>query len=278
MSSKEVIMRKIRYRTGQHKRGFSIAEVLAALVIGAMVLVATLGIYNRAERSIVSIKSRLDSTELPREVLQRIAEDLDKIIAPGSDTRVNIESKYDLSGFATARLEIVRTYYDKSNSVQTLEQIVWLTSPDYDSSSKGLVLYRSHSGKIIEDKLLDESKEDWERSLFVPVCEGVTFFSLQVPKEEELLDKWNGSIPGGIVATISFAEPFLDMNNLWDVFEEEKFKRTIAVDRSRKIKFEILTQDPNSTEESGEDLEESEKEDLSEEETEGGKDTNEPGI
>ena len=75
--------------------GFSLAEVLAALTIAAMVLVAVLGIYSRAQRSAAAITRRLDSSRLPFEVLQRIAEDLDAVVAAASDTKVTVENKLD---------------------------------------------------------------------------------------------------------------------------------------------------------------------------------------
>ena len=105
---------------------------------------------------------------MPWEVLQRVAEDLDRILAIGSDTRVTLESKLDSSGFPTARLEIVRTIFDAKNKPKVYEKIIWQSSYDYDSYADGLVLYRSHSGIAIEDKLLDQNKERWERELFIP--------------------------------------------------------------------------------------------------------------
>ena len=224
--------------------GFSLAEVLAALTIGAMVLVAVLGIYSRAESSAAAIVRRLDSSRLPSEVLQRIAEDLDGIVAvssdtKASDTRITIENKFD-KGYSTARLKILKTIYTKDggNKPQAFEEIIWQTSYDYDSDANGLILYRSRSGIALEDKLLDEQKEDWEKELFVPVCSGVTFFRIQVPRGESFYDKWTSdSLPGGIVVTISFAEPFKTLAGTLDVPDAKKITRTIAIDRTRKIRF-----------------------------------------
>jgi hypothetical protein len=39
------------------------------------------------------------------------------------------------------------------------------------------------------------------------------------------------------VATISFAEPFKTLTGTLDVPDTEKITRTIAIDRTRKIKF-----------------------------------------
>lgn len=206
-----------------------------ALTIGAMVLVAVLSIYSRAENSAAAITRELDSSRLPEEVLQCIVEDLDRIVAPGADTKVTIENKFE-NGFSTARLTVLKTIYNDKNEKQTFEKIVW--QANYDNDANGLVLYRSHSGIAMEDKLLDEQKEDWERELFVPVCAGVTFFKMQVPTGDTFQDNWTGdSLPRGIVVTISFAEPFKTLAGTLDVPEDEKVVRHIAVDRTRAVQF-----------------------------------------
>lgn len=246
----------MQYAIRKHRSAFSLAEMLAALVIGTMVLVAVLTVYSRAEAGAAAIIRRLDDSRLPQEVLQRIAEDLDGIVAAGSETKITVENKLD-EGFPTARLTILKTIYDNRNSKQTFEKIVWQANYDYDSNANGLVLYRSHTGIALEDKLLDESKEDWERELFVPICAGVTFFKIQIPKGENFQDKWtSSSLPTGIVVTISFAEPFKTVRGLLDVPDEEKIIRTIAVDRTRKIRFTIVKKQYEDEEEAEEEAEE----------------------
>jgi Tfp pilus assembly protein PilV len=217
--------------------GFSLAEVLTALIIGAMVLVAVLNIYSRAERSAAAVTRKLDSLRLPSEVLQLIAEDLDGIISTDSRTKITVENKFK-NGFHTARLTITRTTSDSRDNEQTLEKIVWQSNYDYESNIGGLVLYRSHSGIELEDKLLDKNKEDWKRELFVPICTGITFFQITVPRGKTSLDRWPaGSPPPGIEVAISFAEPFKKVDGTLDVPDEEKITRTIAIDRTRKIGF-----------------------------------------
>jgi prepilin-type N-terminal cleavage/methylation domain-containing protein len=198
------------------QKGFSLAEVLAALMIGAMILVAVLGIYSRAERSAAAINRKLDSSQLPREILQRIAEDLDKIMT------------------------IQQTIDNKKNEKQTFEEIIWQSSFNFDANS--LTLYRSHSGIELEDKLLDEKRADWEKERpFVPVCTGLTFFKIQVPTGENFQDDWTSpSLPPGITVTISFAKPYKTITGTFDVPDSEKISRTIAIDRTRKIKFILL--------------------------------------
>ena len=230
----------------RHPMGFSLAELLAALTIGAMIMVAMIGIYNRAERSAAAITRKLESTRLPSEVIQRIAEDLDGIIAAGNDTRVIIENKFD-NLYANARLVIQKTIYDSENKKQTFEEIIWQGSYDYDSDTGGLVLYRSYKGVGLEDKLLDEQRKSWEKEYsFVPICRGVTFFRVQVPTGEVLQDKWaSNSLPNGIVVTISFTEPFKTLAGTFDVPDTEKITRTIAIDRARKIRFIFVKKEDN---------------------------------
>jgi prepilin-type N-terminal cleavage/methylation domain-containing protein len=270
---------KKTYRTFRDPSGFSLAEVLTALTIGAIVLIAVLDIYHRVQSSAAAITRRLDNSRLPSEVLQRIAEDLDKIITPGSDTKITIESKSDEGGYQTARLQVLKTVYDSKNSPQTFEEIIWQSSYDYDSDSNGLTLYRSHTGIASEDKLLDKSRVDLEKVYsFVPVCAGITYFKIQVPADENFLDQWtDSSLPRGIIATISFAEPFRTLTGTLDVPEEEKITRTIAIDRTRKLNFEIVKKeyggepnDQGNQQEEGEQVDEQVQEDANVPEAEGG--------
>ncbi|MHC4159162.1 MAG: PilW family protein [Planctomycetota bacterium] len=225
---------------------FTLVEVLAALVIGTMVLVAVMGVYSRAERSAAAITRSIEGSQLPFEILQAIAEDIDRAVTSGADARVTIDNKF-INSIPTSRLTIQTTFNDRRNEEQTFEKIVWQTS--YDRNTDGLILYRSHSGVALEDKLLDEQKEDWERELFVPICKGLTFFRILIPAGEDFQDSWKGSaLPKGITVSLSFAEPFKTRNGTFDVPESEKIIRTIAVNRTRKIKFNIIKSQPEENE------------------------------
>ncbi len=232
-------MKNISDNIRKYERAFSLAEVLTALTIGSMVLVAVLSIYSRVENAAAGVTRRLDSTRLPAEVLQCIAEDLDRVAGTSSDAKITVENKI-VNGLQTARLRISNTFYNKQNKEQTFEEIIWQGNYDYEADN-GLILYRSHSGVTAEDKLLDDQKEDWEKELFVPICAGVTFFKIEARRDETLLDKWTSTgLPYGIVVTVSFAEPFKQLDGTLDVPEAEKISRTIAVSKSRKIKFKIV--------------------------------------
>lgn len=222
------------------RAGLSLAEMLAALVIGSMILVAMVTIHARAEHAAAAIRENLDSGKVPYEIIQRIAEDLDGINPTTGNTKITFESKADTEGYSTARLEILKTILDKSNKAQTFERIVWQSSVDFDSFTDGLVLYRSYSGMVMEDKILDETKEDWERELFVPVCQEVTFFELHIPQGDTVQNKWTSdTLPSVIVVTVSLAEPEEQLDGTWAVPDERKVSRTISVNKTREIKFTL---------------------------------------
>ncbi|MHC4498128.1 MAG: hypothetical protein ACYS21_03335, partial [Planctomycetota bacterium] len=251
------------------------AEVIASVTIGAMVLVTMLGIYRQAQTSAAAVERKIEGSRLASEVLQRIAEDLDRMVGSGSDTKIIVQNKFE-EHYPTAQLTIKEVIRGGKNKAQNFETVVWQASYDYEGDANGLVLYRSHSGMAIEDKVLDEYKEDWERALFVPICSGVTYFKVQVPKGSDLLNRWPGtSLPRGIVVTISFADPVETLRGTWEVLDEDKVVRTIAVDRTRKIKYVFVKVEEEEEEEESPDVEEEQIE--GEDETGGEEDTEEEG-
>jgi len=239
-------------------RGLTLAEMLAALTIGAMVIVAVLGIYRRAEKSAEAVTHKLNSSRVPGEVLQRIAEDLDNVISASSDATITIENKFENIAstmlLPAARLAITRTIQDSTNKEQTFEEIIWQSSYDYESGINGLILYRSHGGLNLEDKILEKNKDNFERELFVPICSGLTYFKISAISGKDPVERWNGSPPRGIVVTISFSEPYKTADGTFDVPEEEKIIRTIAIDRTRKIRFDTSAGKYGNNEEGQEDM------------------------
>jgi prepilin-type N-terminal cleavage/methylation domain-containing protein len=244
-------MKLIRQNPVQ-KRGFSLAELLAALVISSMVILAVLSLYSRLNNVSAAVIGRLERGQLPREILQLIAEDLERIVSDSRDTRINFQNKIESNGLQSGRIEIIKTIYDKNNNPQIFEQIIWQTSMDSVGSPSGMVLYRRHNGIALEDKLLDEPKQGFERQLFIPVCGGITFFSIQTANFQTgdieaasdgkpvLIDRWGvDSLPANIIATISFADPIEVTPGQWQVPDTEKITRIIALDRTRKIPFII---------------------------------------
>jgi hypothetical protein len=212
--------------------------MLAALVIGAMVLTSILGVYAQANRAAEAVLDKIETPALATEVLQRIAEDLDRIVGADDNVAVQIRNGFD-NGFVTAELILRRTLKDAENKEQTLEEIIWRAAYDYESAVPGLAIYRARTGIGLEDKLLDARRERWESNYaFVPLCGGVTYFRIEVPRGDGGVDRWPGpSAPPGVRVTLSFAQPYETVRGTLDVFDEHKISRTIAIDRVRAIRF-----------------------------------------
>ena len=217
---------------------FTLVEVLAALTVGTMVLLVVLALYNRGQSGSAAVIKKMESDRLPREVFQRIAEDLDRVASGGQGVQIDILNKLQ-DGLSAAKLEIFKSIKDAKDQPQTLEKIVWQSSTDPESGL--LTLYRSHSGIAMEDSLLDNQKEPSQREVFVPICSGITFFKIEVPKDQNAtpLDRWTEGIPPAIRITMSFSKPYKTVSGTFDVPEEEKIVRTIAVDRTRRPAFTI---------------------------------------
>jgi hypothetical protein len=234
-------------------RAFTLVEILAALTVGTMVLIVVLALYNRGQSGAAAVIAKLESSRLPREVFQRIAEDLDHVVVAGQGTQIDIQNKLQ-DGFQVAKIEISMSINDAKDQPQTLEKIVWQSNIDRDSGL--LTLYRSHSGVALEDALLDNQKEPWQRELFVPICSGFTFFRIEIPKgeTETPLDRWTGeTLPPAIKIILSFGMPYKTVTGTFDVPEEDKIVRTIAVDRTRRPAFNIPAIDVNNVSDANRD-------------------------
>jgi len=245
---------RMRMQFRQHYRPgiSSLGEMIVALVIGAMVLTAILTVYGQANRAAEAVLGRVESPALATEVLQRLAEDLDRVLSGQQGVTIQIKNGLD-NNFARAQLVIRRTMRDSKNEEKVFEEITWRAGYDYEGSS-GLVIYRGHEGIDLEDKLLDPKREAWEDSYpLIPLCRGVTYFRLEVPKGDEFVDQWaEAALPPGVKVTISFAPPHETVRGTWEVYEEEKISRMIAIDKMRKIKFVMAAagtdvNDPNTT-------------------------------
>lgn len=221
--------------------GISLAEILFTVVIAALVLIAVLGIHNRIQQATASILSGLDGILLPSEVLQLIAEDLERSVGTNAGLEVKVGSKYE-KGYSISQLVIRRTIKTtKSNKTQeeVLEEIVWQGDVDLDTGR--IVVYRRHQGMFLEDRLLGQQRTEFElRSPpFVPVCGGLTQFSIMARQGDTWVDQWPGPAPpAGIQVTISYAEPHETPSGELEVPEEDKIIRTIAIDRTRKIRLD----------------------------------------
>lgn len=240
-------MKKVTEIKSNCTNGFSLIELLAVLAISTLLIISAIGVFSRMQRSVKELNAAIETQQLPGEILQRIAEDLDRIIAPVSgragDTKISITNKLD-ELFQTAQMKITRTYYDNKDQKQVFDEIIWQGNYDFDAN--GLVLYRSHSGLTVEDKLLDEEKTESNRELFIPVAAGLTYFKIEALTGGDFVDRWAiDSLPKTVRISLSFASPYRDIDGKLDVMEDEMTTRTIAVDRTKKIKFQFIPFDIN---------------------------------
>jgi prepilin-type N-terminal cleavage/methylation domain-containing protein len=240
------------------RRGFSLIEILTVLTLSAMILTAVILIYNRVRNSAVVITARLNR-HLPDEILQKIAEDIDRLAAPGFDASISIRNKED-SGYNSAQLVIENRYYGSGQTpaAQIYERVVWQSS--YDPFLDQMILYRSHSGLNLEDKFDDGVQSDEEKKeFFVPVCSGLTYFGVfaltgNETEEEEPASSWQKqAMPTGILLGLSL-EPMTQQEDGSFVLPEENIVyRAVAVDRTRSISYKFTAKLVEATEPNSQD-------------------------
>ncbi|HBG77814.1 MAG TPA: hypothetical protein DDW84_03040 [Phycisphaerales bacterium] len=237
-------MKQAIKKTNSDYRGFTLAEALAALVISVMIMITAVGIYMGVRRAEVSINRRLQSGFLAMEVLQRIAEDIDRVAIGGSDITMTINNRLD-SGYKSSKLVIENKIYDKDNKPQVFEKIVWQSR--FDPDANGLIIYRSHSGYTLEDKMLDEPKEKYEAEKYIPICQGATVFQVQAVSDgNTIVGDWqNPQLPPAVKISLSFDALQQDLLGNQAVPEELVKSRTIAVDRFRTTAYQFIAIDFN---------------------------------
>jgi len=233
---------------------FSLVEILAVLVIISLVSIAVLRVYFQIRTAAAKITSSLDNNILATEVLQKIAEDIDRLAMPGFDTTMTIENKA-VGGINKSRLIIECKFYDSSSRPKTFEKVVWLAAFDPDTNQN--VLYRSHGGIALEDKIIDMGMPGEESSsqaalqergteLFIPICAGFSYFKFQAYNGKDFIDIWKqDKLPYAVAASISFAEPVEVESGTFTIPPESIYTRTIAVDRIRKIPYKFVRRDFN---------------------------------
>lgn len=220
-------------------KGFSLAEALAALAIAAMIMVTVIGVYSSVRKTQASIDGRLKKNFQTTEIIQRIAEDIDRLAMPGSDVSVSIKNRMDIENFMVSQMIIESKIYDKDNKPQTFEKIVWQSRVSADGNE--LIVFRAHSGYSLEDKMLDEPKEKYEREMYIPVCSGVSYFAIEVSDGNNVTPEWVGtSLPQGVKVSISFEPRSFDALGNLSVPEELVRTRTIALDRFRQIPYTFI--------------------------------------
>jgi len=222
-------------KTVQFGNAFTLIETIVVLMLGSLILLAVLGIYNRMRQSSVAIMRRLEQNRLQGEILQKIAEDIDRLAAPGFEAAISFGNRLN-NGYYSAQLTLQNGYYGNNDKKDTYEQVEWRTS--YDINNDALVLYRMHGGLNVEDKVFGVDKD---QPPFIPVAQGVTHFELKAQQGETILGAWNSeTLPKAVRVGISFAPRQELSDGTIGVPEEDIFYRTIAIDRTREISYQFV--------------------------------------
>jgi type II secretory pathway component PulJ len=224
--------------------GFSLIEVLTVLILSTMILVSVIMIYSRIRGSAAAIDGRLNQESIPDEILQKIAEDIDRLAAPGFDATITIQNKLDY-GYNSAQLMIENRYYGNGEPPQSgiYERVIWQSM--YDPMFEQMTLYRSHGGLNFEDAFLegalteDQKKERADK--FVPICPGLTFFGVYALTDaNDMVPQWQKqTMPNGILIRLSL-QPLIPLEDgTYELPEESIVSRAVAVDRTRPIAYKV---------------------------------------
>ena len=232
----------MKYKMNQSRSAFTLVEIMVVVAMSALILMATLMIYQRIRKSATILVGHMDQTQLQDEILQRIAEDIDRLAAPGFEATIKFRNKLD-NGYYSGQLVLENNYYGAGDKKDTFEQVIWQTwySPEDDI----LYLYRMHDGLNVEDKVLEKNPEESPSAgLYIPVARGVTFFELRAQQGENILSAWTSDkLPQAVRVGISFA-PLQELDNgRIGVPEEAITYRTIAIDRTRLIPYQFVKRD-----------------------------------
>ncbi len=234
-------MTKKTSQFGFYDKGFTLIETLVVLTLSAALLTAVLQMYHRVRRDVSQLTGHLDENRLAQEILQKIAEDIDRLVAPGFDATIQFRNKYD-NRYNSAQLTIENKYYGKGNPprADVFERVVWQTT--YDPFTQSLILYRMHDGLNYEDKVI-ESGSDVSPSggLFIPITDGLTHFELRAQQGDAFGTAWTSTtLPTAVQIGISFA-PLEELpTGRLGVPEEKILYRTVAVDRTRFIPYQFI--------------------------------------
>lgn len=235
-------------------RGLTLLEVLVALAIGSLIIVACVAILNHGNKVFTSIESALDENTLPREIFQMIIRDIDEVANPDSDATLQIETRSNKGAIET-RLTIIGRIYDSKNKPIEMKKIVWQSR--YDNEMRRITLYRARGGIDIADSILDTQAQENPNSLvFVPVTDELTYFEFSVLQgDSDDVTEWvKKELPTAIRISMSFESLQEEEASEEETAQDDSIlSRVVVVDRTREIKFTVpvvtyeekKTTDPN---------------------------------
>ena len=237
-------------------KAFSLLELLAALMIASMIIIATVAVYHRGRSAIHAINKKLNENSFTQEVLQRISDDIDEFAADDSDVKMTLESKTE-QGMNVYRLSFVSNIYDDDGKVGEYKKVVWQSKTDPQTSR--ISLYRARGGFALEDSVLDTQRKKFSDGLlFVPVAQELTVFSIIAINADKEFEKWGSDmLPGGIILKISESEAEETDDGKYEVPENLIASRTVSLNKNKMMifKFVSVSQESQESQEETEDEE-----------------------
>ena len=231
-------------------KAFSLVELLTALFIVSILVISLTTIYDSSIMAITAIDEKLEDGFDAVNILHLIVDDVARVSSLDTDTTFALKSK-TVDGVMVYRLEIIGKIYDNDGKEMEYKKIVWQS--DYDYLNGTTTLYRCEAGMGVQDPLLGtQQRKNVGREIFVPVCFGLTHFTIQVPSGsaikgnelEQYADSWEeDGMPGGIIIEMSFAAPVEYITGEVEVPLEDRVSRRISVNRSRQYRFEFIPKD-----------------------------------
>ena len=244
---------------------FTLIETLTAVLLTALLITAVMAMYYHTRRGVARLAGQLEENRLAREILQKIAEDIDRLAAPGFDATMSFRNKYD-NGCNAAQLTLENKFYDSSAppKPQVYDRVVWQTQ--YDSWSQSLVLFRMHEGLNLEDKVLEkDAAASPSLGMFIPVADGLTHFEVVTIDKDTVTAQWvQQTLPTSVRIGVSFAPLQQLPDGRLGVPPELVLYRTVAIDRTRFIPYEFV---PRKLDAAGVKTDEDEKQDQTKEES-----------
>lgn len=223
------------------RSAFTLIETLTAVLLTALLITAVLSMYYHVRRGVSRLAGQMEENRLAREILQKIAEDIDRLAAPGFDATMQFRNKYD-NGSNAAQLVLENKFYDSSTppKPQVYDRIVWQTH--YDAWSQLLTLFRMHEGLNLEDKVLEkDAAASPSLGMYIPVADGLTHFEAAIVDGETLTTQWDKqTLPTSVRIGVSFAPLEQLPDGRLGVPPELILYRTVAIDRTRFIPYQFV--------------------------------------
>jgi Tfp pilus assembly protein PilV len=155
------------------RSGFSMLEIMATLLIAAMVTIAMLRLVNNISEQTMRIDGQLTQLGQIQNCLDKLNED----VVAAAHTKAKIDVTQSTSGgHDTSRLTL--TVVSDDEAAKVINRIDWVAAPLPDRDD--LILYRRH--------VSEAKSENATQDYYIPLCENIYSFEVELLSEEGLDD------------------------------------------------------------------------------------------